>query len=149
MHVQHYLMSQQASSVSLPLTDVPPTESTKYPGVCPEEAVIEYYQSYSWLPFKGHCYMFVPDEIEWANAASSCVRHGEKTHSEKGHETPLNLVNTSVKLSVVFRWEGGTLASIEDPAEQEFITASVEIFKDSHNSFWIGLYKSHKGMMKR
>ncbi|XP_053293421.1 macrophage mannose receptor 1 [Pleuronectes platessa] len=102
------------NSVCIQSTDVAPTESTKFPGVCPEESV-QYHQSFSWLPFRGYCYLFVTEESEWANAASSCVRHG------------------------------GVLASIEDPSEQQFLKSNVEIFVDSHSSFWTGLYKTHKG----
>ncbi|KAM9845227.1 macrophage mannose receptor 1b [Aulostomus maculatus] len=104
------------NSVCMQSTDLAPTQSTSYPGVCPEDMTVEYHQSYSWMPFKGHCYLFITDEIEWADAASSCVRHG------------------------------GMLASIEDPDEQAFIQSNVQIFKDGHNSFWIGLYKTHKGI---
>ncbi|XP_040911919.1 macrophage mannose receptor 1-like [Toxotes jaculatrix] len=103
------------NSVCMLSTDVPPTQSTNYPGVCPEETNVDYHQSNSWLPFKDRCYLFVVDETEWANAASSCARHG------------------------------GALASIEDPSEQEFLKNNVEIFKDTYTSFWIGLYKTHKG----
>ncbi|XP_037642855.1 macrophage mannose receptor 1b isoform X1 [Sebastes umbrosus] len=103
------------NSVCMQSTDVPPTESTNFPGICPEETNEEYHQSYTWLPFKGHCYLFITEEIEWADAASSCIRHG------------------------------GSLASIEDPAEQQFIKSYVVIFQDSHSGFWIGLYKTHKG----
>lgn len=107
--------NQTMNSVCMLSTDVPPTESTSFPGICPEETQVEYQPTYSWLPFKGHCYLFVTEEIEWADAASSCVRHG------------------------------GILASIEDPSEQQFIKSNIEIFQDSHSSFWIGLYKTHKG----
>ncbi|KAF7668435.1 hypothetical protein LDENG_00014620 [Lucifuga dentata] len=107
--------NQTMSSVCMQSTEVPPTESTTFPGFCPEEVDIEYYGSYSWLPFKGHCYLFVTGETEWPNAASSCVKYG------------------------------GILASIEDSFEQEFIKSNVEIFQDSETSFWIGLYKTHKG----
>ncbi|XP_070700689.1 macrophage mannose receptor 1-like [Pempheris klunzingeri] len=106
------------NSVCMQSTDVAPTESTNFPGICPEETNVEYHQSYSWLPFKGHCYLFVTEEIEWADAASSCVRHG------------------------------GILASIEDPEEQQFIKSNVELFQDSHSAFWVGLYKTHKGTWK-
>lgn len=41
--------------------------------------------------------------------------------------------------------EGGSLLSIEDPSEQEFIQNNLMIYKDSKSSFWIGLYKTHKG----
>ncbi|XP_049454403.1 macrophage mannose receptor 1b [Epinephelus fuscoguttatus] len=110
--------NQTMNSVCMQTTDVPPTESTTFPGVCPEETNEEYHQSFTWMPFKGHCYLFATEEIEWADAASSCVRHG------------------------------GILASIEDPAEQQFIKNNVEIFQDSHSGFWIGLYKTHKGTWK-
>ncbi|CAL1580355.1 unnamed protein product [Knipowitschia caucasica] len=103
------------NSVCLQSTDVAPTLSSVYPGVCPEETEVDYRQSYSWIPFKSHCYLFVPEDVEWADAASSCVRHG------------------------------GQLASIEDPDKQQFIQGNVEKFKDAHNSFWVGLFKSHKG----
>uniref|UniRef100_A0A674P6A3 Mannose receptor, C type 1b n=1 Tax=Takifugu rubripes TaxID=31033 RepID=A0A674P6A3_TAKRU len=104
--------NQTMNSVCMQTTEVPPTESSVFPGVCPEDTKEEYHQSYSWLPFKGYCYLFVTDEIEWANAAGSCVRHG------------------------------GVLASIEDPAEQAFIQNSLDVFHGSHSSFWIGLYKT-------
>ncbi|XP_068593729.1 macrophage mannose receptor 1b [Cebidichthys violaceus] len=106
------------NSVCKQSTDVPPTESSIFPGICPQDTNEEYRQSYVWLPFRGHCYVFITDEIEWADSASSCVRHG------------------------------GILASIEDPTEQEFIKSNVEIFQDSHSSFWIGLYKTHGGNWK-
>ncbi|KAM8838452.1 macrophage mannose receptor 1-like isoform 2-T2 [Synchiropus picturatus] len=106
------------NSVCKQSTDVPPTDSTVYPGVCPDDSVEEHYQTFNWVPFKNHCYLFVTEEIEWADAASSCVRHG------------------------------GSLASIMDPDEQVFIASNVEIFKDSHSSFWIGLFKTHKGVWK-
>ncbi|XP_042353142.1 macrophage mannose receptor 1-like isoform X2 [Plectropomus leopardus] len=106
------------NSVCMQSTDVAPTESASFPGVCPPETNEDYHQSYTWMPYKGHCYLFITEEIEWADAASSCVRHG------------------------------GILASIEDPAEQNFIKTSVEIFQDSHSAFWIGLYKTHKGTWK-
>uniref|UniRef100_A0A669D8Q0 Mannose receptor, C type 1b n=2 Tax=Oreochromis niloticus TaxID=8128 RepID=A0A669D8Q0_ORENI len=102
-------------SACMQSSDVAPTESTIFPGNCPDDTDLEYQQSYTWLPYRGYCYLFIQDEIEWADAASSCVRHG------------------------------GVLASIEDPSEQEFIKGVVTNFKDRHNSFWIGLFKTHKG----
>ncbi|XP_041658579.1 macrophage mannose receptor 1-like [Cheilinus undulatus] len=109
------LCNRTMNSVCMQSTDVPPTESTIFPGVCPEETQVEYQQTASWLPFRGHCYLFMTDEIEWADAASSCVRHG------------------------------GILASVEDPDEQQFIKSNVEIFQDSVGAFWVGLFKTHKG----
>uniref|UniRef100_A0A3Q3KWV0 Mannose receptor, C type 1b n=1 Tax=Mastacembelus armatus TaxID=205130 RepID=A0A3Q3KWV0_9TELE len=107
--------NQSMNSVCMQSTDVAPTESTNFPGVCPEETNDEIHESYSWLPFKGHCYVFVIQEIEWADAATNCARHG------------------------------GMLVSIEDPSEQQFIKNYAEMFQDTHTSFWIGLYKTHKG----
>ncbi|KAM6919233.1 macrophage mannose receptor 1-like [Xenentodon cancila] len=107
--------NQSMKSVCMQSTDMPPTDSSTFPGRCPEDTHVDYQQSYTWLPYNGHCYLFITDEIEWADAATSCVRHG------------------------------GILASIEDPSEQKFIQNNIEIFQDSHASFWIGLYKTHKG----
>ncbi|KAM4727964.1 macrophage mannose receptor 1-like isoform 2-T2 [Anableps anableps] len=109
------LCNQTMNSVCMQSTDVPPTESTIFPGRCPEDTNVAYQDSYTWLPYNSNCYLFVTDEIEWADAASSCVRHG------------------------------GVLTSIEDPKEQNFLRSNIEMFKDSHNSFWIGLFKTHKG----
>lgn len=44
-----------------------------------------------------------------------------------------------------FFCEGGSLASIEDPSEQDFIQSNAKMFEDSQASFWIGLYKTHRG----
>ncbi|XP_014899448.1 macrophage mannose receptor 1-like isoform X1 [Poecilia latipinna] len=107
--------NQTMNSVCMMSTDVPPTESAVFPGRCPEDTNVEYQDSYTWLPYKGNCYLFVTDEIEWADAASSCVRHG------------------------------GVLTSIEDPMEQAFLHSNIQVFQDSHISFWVGLFKTHRG----
>uniref|UniRef100_A0A8C5GCV9 Macrophage mannose receptor 1-like n=1 Tax=Gouania willdenowi TaxID=441366 RepID=A0A8C5GCV9_GOUWI len=100
--------NQTMYSVCMQSTDVPPTESTSFPGNCPTDTEVDYQQSYTWLPFRGHCYLFVHDEIEWADAASSCVRHG------------------------------GFLASIEDPDEQKFIQSNIEAFQGSQRTWlWL------------
>ncbi|KAM7400356.1 hypothetical protein PAMA_004850 [Pampus argenteus] len=78
----------------------------------------EEFEYNSWLPFKGYCYLFITAEIEWPDAASNCRKFG------------------------------GMLASIEDSTEQAFITSNLQVFQDTHTSFWIGLYKTHKGMWK-
>ena len=133
------------------LTDVAPTDSTVYPGVCPEE-IADYHQSFSWLPFRGYCYLIVSTECEWPNAASSCVRHGKRHSIQRAchsHQYTLrkscNIYSVIVGIRLFF-CEGGVLASIEDPAEQQFLKSNVEIFLDRHSSFWIGLYKTHKGI---
>lgn len=128
---------------------MPPTESTLYPGVCPQDTQGEYRERYSWLPYKSHCYLFVRGVNEWADAAVGCNRHGKwQTHRVRdtlGICCP-NYYITLHLFTHLFCSEGGTLASIEDPDEQQFIASNLEIFKDSHTSFWIGLYKTHKGM---
>ncbi|XP_018531719.1 macrophage mannose receptor 1 isoform X2 [Lates calcarifer] len=107
--------NETMNSVCMKSTDVPPTESSLYPGICPEDpSSLSPNQNYFWQPFKGYCYIFFTEELRWSDAAASCARHG------------------------------GSLASIEDPSEQEFIESNVGIYKDSHSSFWLGLYKSHK-----
>lgn len=74
----HFGMSIDPSLMtSVSLADVPPTQSANYPGVCPDETMADYSQSFTWLPYKSHCYMFVTDEIEWPDAATSCARHGK------------------------------------------------------------------------
>lgn len=45
----------------------------------------------------------------------------------------------------LFFCEGATLASIEDPSEQEFIKKNIFIYSNSYSSFWIGLYRTHSG----
>ncbi|KAF7668437.1 hypothetical protein LDENG_00014640 [Lucifuga dentata] len=104
------------NSVCMQSTDVAPTESNDFPGVCPEYKEESYGQRpFTWLPFRGHCYVFVTNEKTWSEASVSCVQHG------------------------------GVLASIEDLSEQEFLQRNVKTFQDSHVSFWLGLFKTHKG----
>ncbi|XP_038573591.1 macrophage mannose receptor 1-like [Micropterus salmoides] len=108
--------NQNMTSVCMKSTDVPPTVPSDFPGTCPDDPDSPRWQRNSWLPFKGHCYLFLTERVEWPDASANCVRHG------------------------------GTLASIEDPFEQAFIKDSIDRYKDMHESFWIGLYKTHKGM---
>ncbi|KAM9323118.1 LOW QUALITY PROTEIN: macrophage mannose receptor 1-like [Pholidichthys leucotaenia] len=104
------------NSVCMQSTDVPPTESSIFPGRCPEQAYDALRDNHlSWTPHKGHCYLFITNEIEWPHAASSCAQHG------------------------------AVLASIADPDEQQFIKTNLEKFQGSHQSFWIGFYQTHKG----
>ncbi|XP_067462381.1 macrophage mannose receptor 1-like [Thunnus thynnus] len=109
--------NQNMTSVCMKSTDVPPTESSEFPGFCPEDPEISRYamQRNNWVPFNHYCYLFMTERIEWPDASANCVRHG------------------------------GTLASIEEPKEQEFIKSYLKTFEDSHTSFWIGLYKTHRG----
>lgn len=107
---------QNISSVCMKSTDTPPKESNDYPGVCPEDPdPITPWRRYIWKPFRGFCYIFFFEEKEWQDAATSCVAHG------------------------------GTLVSIADPFEQEFIKNNIEIYRDRKTSYWIGLFRTHKG----
>ncbi|XP_047223891.1 macrophage mannose receptor 1-like isoform X2 [Girardinichthys multiradiatus] len=109
--------SQNISSVCTRSTDTPPKADTKdYPGDCPEDTdPIRPLRHYSWKPFRGFCYIFFSEMKEWSDAITSCVAHG------------------------------GRLASISDPFEQEFIQGNIGTFQDSHTSYWLGLFKTHKG----
>lgn len=51
----------------------------------------------------------------------------------------------SQKITTGVFCEGGTLASIGDPLEQEFILNNIKIFQDTYTSFWLGLFKTNKG----
>ncbi|XP_042352883.1 macrophage mannose receptor 1-like [Plectropomus leopardus] len=106
------------SSICMKSTDVPPTESTDFPGFCPDDPETSRYSrmSKTWLSYGAYCYLFITDRIEWTDASTNCARHG------------------------------GALASIGSPAEQEFILSNIKMQQDSQNSYWIGLYKTHKGM---
>uniref|UniRef100_A0A3B4UK92 Mannose receptor, C type 1b n=1 Tax=Seriola dumerili TaxID=41447 RepID=A0A3B4UK92_SERDU len=109
--------NKKMTSVCMKTTDIPPTESSDFPGFCPEDPETTRYGRHksTWLPFKGHCYLFNTGSTEWPDASAKCMKYG------------------------------ATLASIEDPSEQQFIQNNVNIYKDSESSFWIGLYKTHKG----
>ncbi|KAM6989317.1 LOW QUALITY PROTEIN: macrophage mannose receptor 1-like [Tautogolabrus adspersus] len=105
------------ASVCMKSTDVPPTESSDFPGICPDgpEQLRYSRQVNSWLPFKGNCYLFVQRGHSWPDASANCATLG------------------------------GTLVSIEDPSEQVFIHSKVKVYMDSHTFYWIGLYKTQRG----
>ncbi|KAM4727472.1 macrophage mannose receptor 1-like [Anableps anableps] len=109
--------NQNISSVCMKSTDTPPKDESKdFPGVCPEDPdTSNPWRRYSWKPFRGFCYIFFSEEKEWQDAATSCMAHG------------------------------GTLASIANPAEQEFIKSNIGTFQDRYTSYWIGLFRTHKG----
>uniref|UniRef100_A0A3Q2FV83 Mannose receptor, C type 1b n=1 Tax=Cyprinodon variegatus TaxID=28743 RepID=A0A3Q2FV83_CYPVA len=108
--------NRNISSVCMKSTDTPPKDDTKdYPGICPEDPDQgTSLQRNFWKPYRGFCYLFFSDEKEWPDASTSCLAHG------------------------------GVLASIADPHEQEFIQSNIGTFKDTHTSYWIGLFKTHK-----
>uniref|UniRef100_A0A3P9CYI8 Mannose receptor, C type 1b n=1 Tax=Maylandia zebra TaxID=106582 RepID=A0A3P9CYI8_9CICH len=99
-------------SVCMKSTDVLPTESTIFPGVCPQdpEATIEN-KNYIWVPFRGYCYIFITEQTHWREASTTCTRLC------------------------------GMLASIEDSSEQKFLEINLRTFQDGFTSFWIGLFK--------
>ncbi|XP_056277834.1 macrophage mannose receptor 1-like [Pseudoliparis swirei] len=106
---------QKTTSICMKSTDVPPTESSAFPGYCPDNPEQSRQRKHviSWLTFRGYCYLISTDTLSWPDASASCARHG------------------------------GSLASIEDPPEQVFIQNNIALFQDSQMSFWIGLYKTH------
>uniref|UniRef100_A0A8C9W2K6 Mannose receptor C-type 1 n=1 Tax=Scleropages formosus TaxID=113540 RepID=A0A8C9W2K6_SCLFO len=70
----------------------------------------------TWVPFRGHCYAIMSSVfLMWAHASTDCMRRG------------------------------GSLLSIEDPVEAKFIQQNLEMLQDTSESFWVGLYKTHKG----
>ncbi|KAM4606060.1 macrophage mannose receptor 1 [Polymixia lowei] len=70
----------------------------------------------TWIPFRGYCYAFANSVVDnWAHASVECLRMG------------------------------GSLVSIQDPLEANFIQQNLELLQDVSKSFWIGLYKSHEG----
>uniref|UniRef100_A0A3B5AZ46 Macrophage mannose receptor 1-like n=1 Tax=Stegastes partitus TaxID=144197 RepID=A0A3B5AZ46_9TELE len=107
-------------SACIKSTEVPPTESTEFPGICPDdpEAMRFSRERSRWLSFRSYCYLFMVERATWPDASANCIRHG------------------------------GNLASIEDPAEQTFITTNLQLFRDIQSAFWVGLYKTHRGMWK-
>lgn len=119
---------------------MPPTWST-YRGVCPQYQSPHMHSSenYSWIPFKDYCYLFVIRTVDWSDASVSCARLGE-------YNPPMHIhTHQAQSFMPLFFCEGATLASIEDPSEQEFIKRNIFIYSNSYSSFWIGLYRTHSG----
>lgn len=61
----------------LSFADVPPTDSSDYPGFCPEEAQSSVDEHFFWIPYKAYCYKFFTETEIWSDACSGCVQHGE------------------------------------------------------------------------
>ncbi|KAL0967023.1 hypothetical protein UPYG_G00303570 [Umbra pygmaea] len=109
-------------SVCKQSTAIPPTDPPQFPGECrhlevkeDEEDEEEDRVVTTWLPFRGHCYSFFIDDLNWPAAATSC--HGK----------------------------AASLVSIEDSAEMSFLQRNLELLKDRNPTFWIGLYRTHLG----
>ncbi|XP_043921441.1 macrophage mannose receptor 1-like [Protopterus annectens] len=70
-------------------------------------------QETDWIPFHNYCYLFESaNNKNWNEAFIACYK------------------------------EGANLVSIEDPAEQKFISDTLSILSDRVRGFWIGLYKN-------
>ncbi|KAM3593597.1 uncharacterized protein V6R79_016732 [Siganus canaliculatus] len=89
--------------------EIAPVEPPQLPGICPEPS-----NRKSWIPFRGHCYSFVPSSETWAHASVECLKMGS------------------------------SLLSIEDPQESAFVQHNVELLHDEYNYFWLGLYKNNE-----
>uniref|UniRef100_A0A3Q3K3C2 Mannose receptor, C type 1b n=1 Tax=Monopterus albus TaxID=43700 RepID=A0A3Q3K3C2_MONAL len=102
--------TQNMSSICMKSTDMAPTESSEFPGVCPEDGEMTTYtrQSYSWLPYKGYCYLFLTEKIEWPDASTSCSRHGKELRNSFNDSSILLQLNirslTKDKLSGLWQW---------------------------------------------
>lgn len=74
------VMVSVLTSLSLTFADVAPTEPSNFPGFCPEYSDLHRHgiKRYSWLPFKGYCYLFVTENVEWPDASVNCARHGKE-----------------------------------------------------------------------
>lgn len=141
--------------MSLSFKDVPPTESNDFPGFCPEyksdrDIIRNNWQQNDWISFKGYCYLFMMEQMRWPEASVRCMKHGKDwwnklLYIRLSTQLCLALTRRSFCFFASFRYEGASLASIEDPSEQDFIQSIAKIYQDSHNSFWIGLYKTHNG----
>lgn len=68
--------------MSLSFTDVPPTEASDFPGFCPEYELRNgnKWRQNNWIPFKGYCYLFIMEKIQWSEASVSCARHGKEDY---------------------------------------------------------------------
>ncbi|XP_033841443.2 macrophage mannose receptor 1 [Periophthalmus magnuspinnatus] len=89
--------------------DLAPTQPPQLPGNCPELK-----KKLTWVPFRGHCYLFLGSMVDnWAHASVACLKLG------------------------------GALVSIEDPQESQFIQQYLEVLHDEAKWFWTGLYKNH------
>ncbi|XP_056375159.1 signal transducing adapter molecule 1 isoform X2 [Hyla sarda] len=72
--------------------------------------------SKAWIPFGNHCYFFeTSSAVWWQEATLECLHHG------------------------------GSLTSIEDLAELDFLHLHTELLSDRQETFWIGLYKNVEG----
>ncbi|XP_072010312.1 macrophage mannose receptor 1-like isoform X1 [Engystomops pustulosus] len=85
---------------------VPPTDPPETPGTCPNIT------SQTWMPFRGHCYLFEASSTWWSEAITKCFQMG------------------------------GHLVSIKDSLESDFLHRHTNLLSDQQQNFWIGLYKN-------
>uniref|UniRef100_A0A8B9RWH5 Macrophage mannose receptor 1 n=1 Tax=Accipiter nisus TaxID=211598 RepID=A0A8B9RWH5_9AVES len=71
----------------------------------------------SWIPFRSHCYHFNDNEMSWAQSVTQCVQ------------------------------SGGTLASVEDLAESNFLVEHADLYTSKTSGFWIGIYRNVNGQL--
>uniref|UniRef100_UPI00398E69AD macrophage mannose receptor 1-like n=1 Tax=Pristiophorus japonicus TaxID=55135 RepID=UPI00398E69AD len=89
----------------------PPTDVPQLPGKCPETKMTK-----SWVPFRGHCYLFETAFVKsWAAASLECIR------------------------------AGASLVSVDDLAESTFLLHTTEMVTDKTKTFWIGMYRNVEG----
>ncbi|RVE62049.1 hypothetical protein OJAV_G00176930, partial [Oryzias javanicus] len=66
--------NQTFYAVCMKSSDVPPTQPSIFPGVCPDDPNPS--SQIFWIPFKGHCYTFLTNQDEWSGASTDCSRRG-------------------------------------------------------------------------
>nr|XP_009671983.1 PREDICTED: LOW QUALITY PROTEIN: macrophage mannose receptor 1-like [Struthio camelus australis] len=71
----------------------------------------------SWIPFRSHCYNFNVNEMNWAQSVTECIQ------------------------------SGGTLVSIEDLVESNFLADHADLFTSKTSGFWIGIYRNVNGKL--
>lgn len=55
---------------NITIPDVAPTEPPQLPGSCPKKRK-------PWIPFRGHCYLFLSSMVDnWAHASVECLKMG-------------------------------------------------------------------------
>ncbi|XP_064018402.1 macrophage mannose receptor 1-like [Pogoniulus pusillus] len=70
-----------------------------------------------WIPFRSHCYSFNSNEMSWAQAVLQCIQ------------------------------AGGTLTSVEDVAESNFLAEHADLHRSKTSGFWIGIYRAFNGQL--
>ncbi|XP_068002470.1 macrophage mannose receptor 1-like [Melanerpes formicivorus] len=70
-----------------------------------------------WVPFRSHCYSFNSEELSWEQAVTQCIQ------------------------------AGGTLTSVEDVAESDFLAEHADLYRSETSGFWIGIYRNMDGQL--